>query len=447
MSIPGPTPLYLAPLVEPINPALLAQYEAAHPRPKHRVSPLTVVIGSVIFMVFVVLFSAAVAFQPDTPDILRMIIFIGPIIFWPLLIAVIVLAGKKPRSLERPFRFTGFAAANGMEYYPTVSAPPLPGMIFDKGSLPKSDDIVRMHRPQPIDVANFSFVTHSDKSTQVHRWSYVLITLPTPLPHIVLDATSNNSVFGSNLPDSFDKTQRLSLEGDFDSYFTLYCPKGYERDALYLFTPDIMARFIDTAATLDVEIIDNHVYLYSTLELSSLDPNRWMWIVAVIDALVEKIDRWARWRDEQLAAELAQAAAYSAALEQAQQHEALLQAQMQGDAAHRAFQQAQAQTLAAPPLHPAQAPVAPAQLAGSTHPQPAHELPSYPGAQQPLVQHTAPPAFVRPPIGVAVPGQRLRKKFPLGVWIAIGFLSLPVLAPVFIVVVIFVITAVQVFTQ
>ena len=37
------------------------------------------------------------------------------------------------------------------------------------------------------------------------------------------------------------RTQVLSLEGDFDRYFTLYCPKEYERDALYVFTPDLMA--------------------------------------------------------------------------------------------------------------------------------------------------------------------------------------------------------------
>lgn len=33
-------------------------------------------------------------------------------------------------------------------------------------------------------------------------------------------------------------------------------------DALYLFTPDIMARFIDNAAQLDVEIVDDWLFLY-----------------------------------------------------------------------------------------------------------------------------------------------------------------------------------------
>lgn len=52
----------------------------------------------------------------------------------------------------------------------------------------------------------------------------------------------------------FARDQVLSLEGDFDRYFTPYCPKQYERDALSVFTPDLMALCIDEAAPFDIEI-------------------------------------------------------------------------------------------------------------------------------------------------------------------------------------------------
>ena len=93
-----------------------------------------------------------------------------------------------------------------------------------------------------------------------------------PLPHIVLDSTGNNSVFGSNLPVTFDADQLLGLEGDFDRHFSLYCPADYERDALYLFTPDIMARFIDNAAVLDVEIVDDWLFLYGKRQVLHARP-------------------------------------------------------------------------------------------------------------------------------------------------------------------------------
>ncbi len=84
----------------------------------------------------------------------------------------------------------------------------------------------------------------------------------------------------------WQRGQHLSLEGDFDRYFRLYCPAGYERDALYLFTPDVMARFIrQHAAVLEVEIVDDWLFLYSREELSTLDPARWAWVFSVIAAL------------------------------------------------------------------------------------------------------------------------------------------------------------------
>ena len=128
----------------------------------------------------------------------------------------------------------------------------------------------------------------------------------------MLDATSNNGLFGSNLPATFDRDQRLSLEGDFDQHFSLYCPEGYEQDALYLFTPDIMARFIDHAAALDVEIVDDWLFLYGKREFSGLDPATWAWLFSVVAALLDKFAQWARWRDERLQADAAAAA--SAAL-------------------------------------------------------------------------------------------------------------------------------------
>ena len=84
---------------------------------------------------------------------------------------------------------------------------------------------------------------------------------------MLLDAKANNTnLFGkslaSNLPVSLRKDQVLSLEGDFDKYFTLYAPKDYERDALYIFTPDLMTLLIDNAHSFDAEVVDNRLYIY-----------------------------------------------------------------------------------------------------------------------------------------------------------------------------------------
>ena len=219
-------------------------------------------------------------------------------------VALLAWRGARTRD-ERWFRLDRFAAANGMSYLPGLQSPGLPGMIFTVGSSRASSDIIRGDEPRFVEFANYQYTTGSGKNRTTHRWGYVAIKLDVPLPHIVLDATSNNGLFGSNLPTTFDKDQRLGLEGDFDEFFSLYCPAGYERDALYLFTPDIMARFIDNAAALDVEIVDDWLFLYGKREFSGLDPATWAWLFSIVAALLDKFAQWARWRDERLQADAA----------------------------------------------------------------------------------------------------------------------------------------------
>lgn len=227
------------------------------------------------------------------------------IIVGGLVIAVVLLAR---RIRIHRYRLGTFARDNGMTYQPVVADPPLPGMIFSQGHSRQAKDAVSGVASRFVQFANYEFTTGSGKSRTVHKWGYVAVRLGTPLPHIVLDAVGNNGFFGSNLPVAFDRDQRLSLEGDFDKYFILTCPDGYERDALYLFTPDIMARFIDNAAELDVEIVDDWLFFYAKRQFVTLDPATWAWLFSVTGAMSDKLDQWEQWRDERLVAEPASTA-------------------------------------------------------------------------------------------------------------------------------------------
>ncbi|MCD5345924.1 DUF3137 domain-containing protein [Agromyces sp. S2-1-8] len=208
------------------------------------------------------------------------------------------------RAGEERYRVSRFAAANGLEFVPRIADPESPGMIFGIGGDRVASEVVRLTRPRPVEIANYRYVQKTAKTHETFSWSYVEITLERRLPHIVLDSRRNNSpALGSNLPVPLATAQRLSLEGDFDRYFDLYCPEGYEADALYLFTPDVMARFVDTVAEFDIEIVDDRLYLYShgSRPLSGTDPATWEWVFATIDVLDAKLERWERWRDDRLA--------------------------------------------------------------------------------------------------------------------------------------------------
>ncbi len=127
---------------------------------------------------------------------------------------------------EKRWRLAGFGRDVGMEYVPAVREPDLPGSLFSIGSGRVASDILRGREPRFVEVGDYSYVVSNGKNSQTVRWGYIAIRLDVPLPHIVLDATANDGVFGSNLPVSLARGQRLSLEGDFDRHFRLFCPRA-----------------------------------------------------------------------------------------------------------------------------------------------------------------------------------------------------------------------------
>jgi hypothetical protein len=290
------------PLTEPVDPKDVSAFvrDMRARGASGGVSPSTVfaIVVAVIMVTIaapVLVFGVTAAFRSGStlvglPFVFFLIVFVG--------IGAWVFFAYRRRRVTR-FRLNRFAAANGMTYEDRVADPPLPGMIFGIGRSRVAEQLVRGQTPRFVEFGNYRYTVKSGKNSTTYRWGYVAVKLDVPLPNIVLDALGNNG-FGSNLPASFGRNQRLSLEGDFDQYFTLYCPQGYERDALYLFTPDIMARFIDNAAQLDVEIVDDWLFLYTRREASTLDPATWAWLFGAVGALMTKLDQWARWRDDRL---------------------------------------------------------------------------------------------------------------------------------------------------
>jgi hypothetical protein len=169
----------------------------------------------------------------------------------------------RSRPWERWARLDGFARANGMVFSPGDPVPAAyTGLVFGQGW----DRSVEEHLMAPagapfFDMGVLRWLEGDPRSPTVRRWGFIALRLQRRLPHLVLDARSNNAAGVSDLPAGFDRSQILHLEGDFDRYFTLYCPSGYEVDALYVFTPDLMALLIDEAGAWNVEIVDDWMFL------------------------------------------------------------------------------------------------------------------------------------------------------------------------------------------
>lgn len=120
------------------------------------------------------------------------------------------------------------------------------------------------------------------------RTGYLALTLARRLPHMILDAVGNDPRSGSSLTRSPFPSQRLSLEGDFNRHFTLYVPAGYERDALYVFTPDLMALLIDETGDLDVEVRDDRLLVWAPGGFNLRDPALWLRIERIMGVVGAK---------------------------------------------------------------------------------------------------------------------------------------------------------------
>jgi hypothetical protein len=217
---------------------------------------------------------------------------------WGIRASLLHAAKRWPRWVK----LDAFARANGMVFSPRDPDPAYPGAIFGVGSSRSTTEHLRSADDRFLDYGNYQFVTSNGKSSTTHTWGFLALHLDRTLPHMVLDASGNNGLFGtSTLPASFDRSQVLSLEGNFDDFFTLYCPKAYERDALYVFTPDLMALLIDNASPFDVEIVDRWMFVYSRLAFDLEQPGLHQRMLQIVDTIGSKtLTQTDRYVDERI---------------------------------------------------------------------------------------------------------------------------------------------------
>ncbi|WJS89735.1 hypothetical protein [Microbacterium testaceum] len=133
-----------------------------------------------------------------------------------------------------------YAAANGWTYQPAAEPPALSGDMWEYATAGNVQDrvagpdwevgrIVGGARKAENVRQNGIVTIRTSVSVNVPvnsiNLGYLAIRLPRQLPHFLLDARSNNGIL-SSLQHQPQRKQRLSLEGDFDSHFHLFAPRG-----------------------------------------------------------------------------------------------------------------------------------------------------------------------------------------------------------------------------
>jgi hypothetical protein len=178
-------------------------------------------------------------------------------------LAMYLLVRATVNSMKKSMQLKDFAATNQLTFHENKAPLDHPGVLFQYGdSRMFTRQLIVPDSTQAV-VGNYQYATGSGKSRRVHTYGVLRVTLSRKLPHVVLDARSNNFLGHISNISYLDSSQQIQLEGDFNSFFTVYAPGDYGRDMLYWLTPELMEILKTHFAQYDIELVDNYVYLYA----------------------------------------------------------------------------------------------------------------------------------------------------------------------------------------
>jgi len=163
------------------------------------------------------------------------------------------------RSIKENARIQAFASTNGLLMVQDSLGADYPGARFAAHDVLIASAI-RTPDVSFLEIGNYKVIGAQERTNNSPTFGYMRIKLSRRLPNMYLYSNQNPL----KLQYDFSSLQKLELEGDFNDYFTLYVPNGYGKDAFYIFSPDMMVRFIDHLGAFDCEIIDDELYLYSS---------------------------------------------------------------------------------------------------------------------------------------------------------------------------------------
>lgn len=115
------------------------------------------------------------------------------------------------------------------------------------------------------------------------------VSIPKKFPHIYIDGHGSDTVM-SGPRYVFNKSSRLSLEGDFDTHFQVYAAEEYKSLALSILQPDIMQTLVDHFGTFDIEIYHDKIRIITKQKVFGDDERQFL-LADAATKLVNELER------------------------------------------------------------------------------------------------------------------------------------------------------------
>lgn len=217
----------------------------------------------VVILIAVLLFAAAMLvglwFLGRT-DILAVAPILGVFVIGYTVLAAVGFVWYSV-GLSRRVKIAAFAWQNGWAYADTLEHTRRPGAAFTRVLRGQERAVVACDDERmPFELGMHHSVSRGQERATVQRpFAFIELPLPSSVPHIVLANKRRSIIPTLGLGRG---AARMDLEGEFASTFRLIVPEGYQQDALYIFTPDLMARVLDLGAGSEIELVSDRLYVY-----------------------------------------------------------------------------------------------------------------------------------------------------------------------------------------
>lgn len=241
----------------------------------------------IYLLCWIFLFAFSLAIFPSMNGALMTLLFLPPFIYFMSVYAQL-----------RSGMIQSFAQENGLNYsrggnlVRELFSDPLPPHLNIGHSHKISDVVYGIYNGNKIRFYNFTYTTGSGKNQSTHTVAVCEIDHATQTPHIDLEPRGWNFVPGAY--DNFGM-QELRLEGEFGDKYNFFVPQGFERQTLEIFTPDIMAEFLDMTVkkTPNFEFWNGKIIVSINWSLSNKKELRWMLQIGqwMRDKIVPKLDK------------------------------------------------------------------------------------------------------------------------------------------------------------
>ncbi|MES2436669.1 MAG: hypothetical protein V4519_01545 [Patescibacteria group bacterium] len=175
-----------------------------------------------------------------------------------------------------------YAASENYTYSEYGEPSLLEGSAFKQGHSHTMKNVIRGHfENHEFQVFTFTYALGEGKETCYYTSTVFELDFEHPMPHMVLvsrylenavnvmvDGLLSLAYVSKSFPMVKSGKSYLALEGDFQKYFNLYIDKEHSQEVLEIFSPDVMADFIDYGKHYSVEFVDDKIYIFYGSEVN-----------------------------------------------------------------------------------------------------------------------------------------------------------------------------------